>query len=136
MFLLSKSIELLVLQAEACNTAQIPVYRYIKTTYDQERIHYAREYVTKRLETPPGSSELSREAGINEYKLKRGFTELFGTTVFGYLSDVRLEMAKKELLESKKTSAEIASDLGYSLVQHFSNAFKKKFGVPPGQIKK
>lgn len=131
MFLLSKSIELLVLQAEACHTALFPSYRYIKTKYDQERIRYAREYLMGRLETPPGLSELAKIIGINEYKLKRGFKEMFGNTVFGYITNARLEIAKNELLENKKSTAEIASDLGYSSVQHFTNAFKKKFGVSP-----
>jgi AraC family transcriptional activator of pyochelin receptor len=135
MFLLSKSLELLVLQAEACNTKLLPHYQYIKTKYDHERILYAREYVMSRLETPPGLSELAKIVGINEYKLKRGFKEVFGTTVFGYLSDARLEIARNELMENKKPVYEIASDLGYSSVQHFSNAFKKKFGVPPGKIR-
>jgi AraC-like DNA-binding protein len=135
MYLLSKSIEFLVLQAEACNTALMPSYQYIKTNYDKECILYAREYIMSHLETPPGLSELAKIIGINEYKLKRGFKEIFGNTVFGYLSDARLEMAKNDLLENKMTVGEIASELGYSSIQHFSNAFKKKFGVSPGKWK-
>lgn len=135
MYLFSKSIEFLVLQAETCNAALVPSYTYVKTKYDQECIMYAREYVMNKLETPPSLSELSKIVGINEYKLKRGFKEIFGNTVFGYLSDVRLEMAKNDLFVSKKTVNEIASALGYSSVQHFSNAFKKKFGLPANKLK-
>lgn len=134
MYLLSKCIELLVLQAEACNVALLPRYKYIQTKYDEECIAYAREYIMNHLETPPSLSELSKIIGINEYKLKRGFKEIFGNTVFGYLSDARLEIAKNELLEKKKTAVEIASALGYSSPQHFSNAFKKKFGVAPSKL--
>jgi len=134
MFLLSKSIELLVLQAEAYNNFQNSGSKYLKTEYDKERIIYAREYLIRHLDMPPGLSELSKVAGINEYKLKRGFKEVFGNTVFGYLSDTRLELAKTDLLEKKKTVSEIAFELGYSSVQHFSNAFKKKFGVSPGKL--
>jgi len=134
MYLLSKSIEFLVLQAEACNTALMPSYKYVKTSYDKECIFYAREYIMSHLETPPGLSELAKIIGINEYKLKRGFKEVFGNTVFGYLSDARLEIAKNDLLENRKTAGEIASELGYSSVQHFSNAFKKKFGLSPNKF--
>jgi len=134
MFLLSKSIELLVLQAEAYNSFQNAGPRYLKTEYDKERVIYAREYLIRHLDMPPSLSELSKVAGINEYKLKKGFKEIFGNTVFGYLSDTRLELAKTDLLEKKKSAAEIAFELGYSSAQHFSNAFKKKFGVPPGKI--
>jgi len=134
MFLLSKSIELLVLQAEAYNKAKDGGPKFLKTEYDKERIIYAREYLIKHLDMPPGLSELARAAGINEYKLKKGFKETFGNTVFGYLAETRLELAKNDLLDKKKSVSEIAFELGYSSVQHFSNAFKKKFGVSPGRL--
>ena len=136
MFLLSKSIEFLVMQAEACNATLKPSKNFIKTNYDKECIMYAREYIMNNLETPPGLSELAKIIGINEYKLKRGFKEIFGNTVFGYLSDARLEIAKNDLLETKKTVSGISSELGYSSVQHFSNAFKKKFGMSPNKLKR
>lgn len=135
MYLLSKSIELLVMQAEACNAALMPSPNYIKTNYDKDCIMYAREYIMNNLETPPGLLELAKIIGINEYKLKRGFKEMFGNTVFGYLSDTRLEIAKNDLLENKKSISEIALELGYSSVQHFSKAFKKKFGSSPNKLK-
>lgn len=135
MFLFSKVIELLVLQVESYNRLFEPKTRYIKTDYDKERILFARDYLVKNLETPPSLKELSRIAGINEFKLKRGFKEVFGTTVFGYLGDIRMELAKNDLLEKHKSITEIAFELGFSSIQHFSNAFKKKFGVPPREVK-
>lgn len=135
MFLFSKCIEFLVLQAEACNSSTDDSSGYIKTDYDKDCILHAREYIMSNLDDPPSLSELSKIVGINEYKLKRGFKELFGSTVFGYLSDARLEIAKNDLLKSKKTAGSIASELGYSSVQHFSNSFKKKFGYSPNKLK-
>jgi AraC-like DNA-binding protein len=84
---------------------------------------------------PPTLSELAKAVGINEYKLKKGFKETFGNTVFGYLADTRLELARIELFEKKKSVSQLAFELGYSSIQHFSNAFKKKFGVSPGRLK-
>ncbi|HEV7230428.1 MAG TPA: helix-turn-helix transcriptional regulator, partial [Bacteroidia bacterium] len=55
-------------------------------------------------------------------------------TVFEYLSDVRLELAKNDLLDKRKSATEIAFELGYSSLQHFSSAFKKKFGIAPSKI--
>lgn len=136
MFLLSKAIELLVLQAEASSEVLNPSYKYIRTNYDKERIMYAREYIMNHLEMPPSLTELSRIVGINEYKLKRGFKEVFGNTVFGYLADARLELAKNDLLENKQPIVEIAFSLGYSSLQHFSYAFKKKFGMSPSKLRR
>jgi AraC-like DNA-binding protein len=78
--------------------------------------------------------ELARQVGINEFKLKNGFKELFQTTVFGYLSDVKLQNAKQQLLEGVPIKS-VAEALGYSSVQHFGNAFRKKFGVSPGKVR-
>ena len=135
MFLYSKVIELLVFQVESYNRLFDPKVRYIKTDYDKERILFAKDYLVKNLETPPSLTELSRIAGINEFKLKRGFKEVFGQTVFGYLTDVRMELAKNDLLEKQKSITEIAFELGFSSVQHFSNAFKKKYGMAPRGVK-
>jgi AraC-like DNA-binding protein len=136
MFLLSKSIEFLVIQAEACEAATRPSYKYVKSPRDQESILDAREYVRNHLEQPPSLLELAKIVGINEYKLKRGFKEMFDNTVFGYLSEARLELGKRELADGNKSITEIASSLGYASVQHFSAAFKKKFGSAPTRMKK
>lgn len=131
MFLLSKTIELLVLQAEAYNNILLRDSHFLKTAYDKERMIYAREYLIQHMDNPPSLIELARVTGVNEYKLKKGFKETFGLTVFNYLSETRLEQAKTELLEKNKTASQIAYELGYGSVQHFSTAFKKKFGVSP-----
>lgn len=135
MFLFSKAIEILVLQAESYNQLLSPIKIYAKTDYDKERLVYARDYLIQHMEVPPSLTQLARVAGINEYKLKRGFKEMFGTTVFSYLAESRLELAKIDLLEAQKSVTEIAFELGYSSVQHFSAAFKKKFGVAPSQLR-
>ncbi|QEC78701.1 helix-turn-helix domain-containing protein [Mucilaginibacter ginsenosidivorax] len=132
-FYYSKAIELLVLQAGAFDNSKINHTRYLKSDYDKERILFARDYILDKLETPPTLMELARIAGINEFKLKKGFKEVFGTTVFGYLNEIKMELAKNDLLEKRKNATEIAFELGFSSVQHFSNAFKKKFGVSPNQ---
>lgn len=136
LFLLSKTIELLVLQAESFNKLSNSKSLYIKCDYDKERIVFARNYLAKHIESPPTLIELAKIVGINEYKLKRGFKEIFNQTAFSYLSDLRLELAKKDLLEGKKSATEIAFELGYCSLQHFSSAFKKKFAMTPNQVRR
>lgn len=136
LFLLSKTIELLVLQAESFNNFQNSASAYIKSDYDKERIVFARDYLVKNIESPPTLVELAKITGLNEYKLKRGFKEVFNQTAFSYLSDLRLELAKNNLLEGKKQATEIAFELGYCSLQHFSSAFRKKFGITPSQVRR
>jgi AraC family transcriptional regulator, transcriptional activator of the genes for pyochelin and ferripyochelin receptors len=134
MFVLSKAVELLVLQIESPCRSTGSKGTYIKKEYDRERILFARDYLVKHIEYPPTLAELSRLAGINEFKLKNGFKEVFNQPVFAWLADVRLETARNELMKRSKTITEIAFELGYSSPQHFSTAFKRRFGVPPGKI--
>jgi AraC family transcriptional activator of pyochelin receptor len=138
LFLLSKSIELLVCCAESCERAsQTPQSnRYLQSAADKEKIIAARDLVNTRIHCPPNLSEIARAVGLNEYKLKRGFKETFHTTVFGYLAEQRLQLARRYLLDTPKTAAEIAFELGYATPQHFNNAFKKYFGHTPQSARK
>ncbi|MEH1832303.1 MAG: AraC family transcriptional regulator [Nostoc sp.] len=98
-----------------------------------ERIYQAREILLSRLENPPSLLELAQLVGISDRTLQRGFQRLFGTTVFGYLTDKRMERAKCWLREGNRTVLEVAIMTGYSNPTHFSVAFKRKFGISPSQ---
>lgn len=135
LFLLSKSVELVVLTAECYDQASNKKENFIKTKTDKEKIIAARDLINERLDCPLGLSEIAKVIGLNEYKLKRGFKEIFDTTVFGYLTDQRLQLACRYLQNTQKTSAEIAYTLGYASPQHFNIAYKKKFGVTPNSIR-
>ncbi len=135
LFLLSKSLELLVLSAEACNAAENRQNLFIKNKTDKEKIVAVRDLINERLQSPPNLSEIAKTVGLNEYKLKRGFKETFNNTVFGYLTERRLNLANQYLLDTQKTAAEIAFEMGYASPQHFNNAFKKQFGITPNLVR-
>ena len=133
-FIRSKCMEILVIQAEAFDrSGRAKNGRKVRLS-ENEAIHHARDYLIKNIDNPPGLAELAKIVGLNEYKLKRDFKRTFHTTVFGYLSEHRLEKARKELAEKQKSVAEIAYQLGYSSPQHFSAAFRKRFGVAPSKL--
>ncbi|GAB3835486.1 helix-turn-helix transcriptional regulator [Hymenobacter jeollabukensis] len=133
LYLHAKALEILVLQAEAF--AQQRPQRHVRTEYDQERLLFARDYLIQHLHLPPSLPELARIAGLNEFKLKNGFKELFGQPVFAYLAEYRLLEARAQLIEGGKTASELAFELGYSSLQHLSAAFKKRFGVSPRELR-
>lgn len=103
--------------------------------HDIDKLHYVKNIVDANLSQPYSLLELSKLSGLNNFKLKEGFKELFDNTVYGYLSDVRLEKAKILLLEGNLTVAEISYQTGYKNPQHFTVAFKKKFGCLPKEFK-
>jgi AraC-like DNA-binding protein len=69
--------------------------------------------------------------GINEFMLKNGFKQLFGTTVFDYIIARRLDHARELLLSADYTIQQISNLVGYKYANHFSTAFKNRFGATP-----
>ncbi|MEH2409154.1 helix-turn-helix transcriptional regulator [Nostoc sp.] len=141
MYLQVKALEMITLQLAPIITAQgrmQPQPRFRAGTI--ERIYQAREILLSRLENPPSLLELAQQVGASDAcgglclrTLQRGFQRLFGTTVFGYLIDKRMERAKRWLREGDRTVLEVAIMTGYSNATHFSVAFKRKFAISPSQ---
>ncbi|MEM7062498.1 MAG: AraC family transcriptional regulator [Cyanobacteria bacterium P01_B01_bin.77] len=98
---------------------------------DIEQLYQAREILIQQATAPPSLVDLARRVGLNDRKLNRGFRHLFGTTVFGYLQDYRLQQAKELLRTSRLTIAGIAAAVGYQSPEAFSTAFRRKFSVNP-----
>jgi len=136
LFLLSKSIELLVLQAESIYQEQSASIPFSLSQSNRDKLFAAKTFVEERLHQPPSLADVAKAVALNEYKLKKGFKQLFKQTVYGYLTQLRLEKAYLLLQDGALTASEIGFQLGYSSPQHFHTAFKKKFGVPPKSITK
>ncbi|MBY0086292.1 AraC family transcriptional regulator [Brevibacillus sp. M2.1A] len=103
---------------------------------DREKIHNARDILLENMESPPSLIELARLAQLNEYKLKIGFKEEFGTSAFAYLRERRLEKALGLLREGDLNVSEVALIVGFSNFSHFSEAFRKQYGLNPSEVKR
>ncbi|NLR67236.1 helix-turn-helix transcriptional regulator [Chitinophaga varians] len=124
-------LQLFALQCEALLSSSRSAATNPLRAADRERLHHARQYLLEHLASPPSLAELSRLCGLNEFKLKKGFRLLFGQSVFGFVSNERLEAAREQILQGEHNISEIAYGLGYTHPQHFHRAFKKKFGITP-----
>lgn len=93
------------------------------------KMEIALKYLSKNFRNPGTLKRVIQKIGTNEFLLKRDFKTLFGTTVFGYVSEVRMKKAKELLLKSEYSISQISDEVGYKNPQHFSTAFKRKFGV-------
>jgi AraC-like DNA-binding protein len=132
LYLESKALELVALTfaqigVEGKNSSSRPLLR----PDDVARIHHARDILVDNMDEPPSLLALARQVGLNDFKLKAGFRQVFGTTAFGYLHDQRMERARQLLEERRFNVTEIACTVGYANPSHFSAAFKRKFGVNP-----
>lgn len=102
---------------------------------DKSKLFEAKEIVTNNYSKPPSITQLSKMVGLNSHKLKKNFKELFGIPVFKYIQEERLQKAYDLLRNSEKTVQEAAWEVGYESLSSFSNAFYKKFGTRPNEVK-
>jgi AraC-like DNA-binding protein len=96
-----------------------------------DRIRTAAEILHRNLEHPPSVADLASQAGLSETTLKRGFSQVFGTTVYGYVRSRRMEHAHRLLESGAATVLEAATLVGYSNPSNFAAAFRRQFGLNP-----
>jgi AraC family transcriptional regulator, transcriptional activator of the genes for pyochelin and ferripyochelin receptors len=136
LYLESKALELLALsmeqELEPSTEERLLSSRTLKPE-DRERIDAAREILQQRLDNPPTLLELARLVGLNDCTLKRGFRQVVGTTVFGYLYNCRMERARQMLREQRFNITEVAQQVGYANHRSFAVAFRRRYGVSPKQ---
>ena len=95
------------------------------------KIRKAKEIILANLAEPPGLQELADQIGLNLKKLKMGFKQIYGDTVYGFLFDYKMDYARRLLDSGSYNVNEVGLKIGYSTGSHFIAAFKKKFGTTP-----
>ncbi len=134
MYLESQAVELITLHFQQFQGQDIHDHSFTaKNLNDVDKIYQAKEILLGNVENPPSLIELARQVGINEFKLKRGFRQVFGTSAFKYLHDYRLEKAKQLLALGDMKVEEVAFRVGFDSRSYFALAFRKKFGLNPKQ---
>jgi AraC family transcriptional regulator len=108
--------------------------KFLANEADREKITKAREILLQHIGEPLTIKALSRKVAINECYLKKGFKELFGTTIFDFYQTQRMEHAKYLLYDKALSVTDVSSLLGYSSISHFSTAFKKHTGIKPCEL--
>jgi AraC family transcriptional regulator, transcriptional activator of the genes for pyochelin and ferripyochelin receptors len=132
-YLESKCLELIALKLEQFKSGD----RYTRPPMcslapdDVDRIYLARDIITEQSDNPPSLMQLARQVGLNDFKLKLGFRQIFGTTVFGYVHRHRMEMARQLLSDRRMNVKEVAQTVGYANQSRFAVAFRKQFGINP-----
>ncbi len=127
----TRALELIGLQLAEYLAPDNPAPPPTLKVSDINRIRDARELLVQDMENPPSIAQLARMAGINEKKLKCGFKQVFGVPVFEYFRNYRLEIARELLASRIMNVTEVAMHIGYQNLSHFSEEFRKKYGVTP-----
>lgn len=95
------------------------------------KIRKAKEIIIANMAEPPGLEELADAIGLNLKKLKMGFKQIYGDTVYGFLFDYKMDYARQLLDSGSYNVNEVGLKIGYSTGSHFIAAFKKKFATTP-----
>ena len=116
------------------NKSEDPSLEQCPFLVDEEnvrKIRRAKDIILERMSDPPSLENLAAEIGLSLKKLKEGFKQLYGDTVYAYLLDQKMEEARRMLNSQKFNVNEVGLKLGYSTASHFIAAFKKKYGTTP-----
>lgn len=105
------------------------------TRRHSEQLHHARDVLLADLAQPPSIEELARSCGLNTFKLKQGFKQLFGSTVHALYQQERMRKAWQLITAGHTSVSEAGSLVGYTNLSHFSAAFRKEFGMLPSEMK-
>jgi len=131
LYLKAKAYELLSLYFNRAEDANIEQCPFLVDEENVLKIKEAKDIIIARMTEPPSLQELANEIGLTLKKLKDGFKQIYGDSVYSFLFDYKMEVARK-LLESKQYNVnEVGLRVGYSTASHFIAAFKKKYGTTP-----
>ena len=131
LYLKGKVYELLSLYfnpSEATDIAECP---FLVDEENVRKIRQAKEIILTHMAEPPSLQALSDEIELSLSKLKEGFKQLYGDTVYGYLLSHKMEEARRMLESGKYNVNEVGLKIGYSTASHFIAAFKKKYNTTP-----
>lgn len=101
---------------------------------DEEKLRAVRDYLALNFLDEFSLSGIAQKFYLNEFKLKKGFKELFGYTVFEFIFQLRMKHAYLLSISGGLSIGEIGSIIGYGSDASFIRAFKKQFGCAPGKL--
>ncbi len=78
-------------------------------------------------------TELAGLAGLSRAAFARAFGDRLGQTPMGYLTDLRMSLARDRLRDPAATLSQVAHEVGYADAYAFAAAFKRVHGVAPGR---
>ena len=131
LYLRGKVFELMSLYFSKDKEMDVEQCPFLADDNNIKKIKLAKEIMISRMIEPPTLTELSNEVDISLKKLKQGFKQVYGSSVYSFLLDYKMLTSKRLLSSGSYNVNEVALKVGYSTATHFINAFKKKFGTTP-----
>ena len=131
LYIMGKVYELISLYFNKSTDADLEQCPFLVDEDNVKRIRKAKEIMISHMAEPPTLNELSKEIGLSLKKLKEGFKQIYGDSVYSFLFDYKMEHARRLLETGQHNVNEVGLKVGYSTSSHFISAFKKKYGTTP-----
>ena len=127
----AKAYELLSLYFNRPADADVEQCPFLADEDNVSKIKKAKQIMVARMAEPPPLQQLADEINLPLNKLKEGFKQVYGDSVFSFLFDYKMEVARQLLATGSHNVNEVGLKVGYSTSSHFIAAFKKRFGTTP-----
>jgi len=131
LYLRAKVFELMSLYFNKDKEMDVEQCPFLVDDKNIKKIRRAKDIIISRMTEPPTLNDLANEVEISLKKLKEGFKQVYGASVYVFLLDYKMQVSKRLLSSGNYNVNEVALKVGYSTATHFINAFKKKFGTTP-----
>ena len=95
------------------------------------RLRRAKDLIASRLDGDVSIAEIAAECGLTPSYFARQFAEATGTTPHRWLLKMRVETAKRLIVEGRLSLAEIAAACGFADQSHFTRVFARETGATP-----
>ncbi|WP_295436479.1 response regulator [uncultured Thiodictyon sp.] len=105
-------------------------------TSSRDKVRALRDYLIGVTGKVPTLAGLAGQFGLSLRRCNDVFTQEYGSSIAAYVSGYRLERAREAVLTTNVPLKVIAERLGYTHVNHFNAAFSRRFGYPPGALRK
>lgn len=96
-----------------------------------DKIEHAREFILENINKNVTIPVIALEVGTNQSYLKKGFKQICQLTIFEFIQNTKMDLAKKLIKETDQTLTSIGISIGYSSLSSFSQSYKKYFGKSP-----
>lgn len=128
LFQVQKNSLLFQLNCDTCS--------FINKPLEMDKILKAKEFITSNLDQNLTIPIIATYVGTNQCYLKKGFKEIYNSTIFEFIQENRMVKAKHLMSETEKSITEVAEMVGYASVSSFSQAYKNYYGSTPSNFQK
>ena len=103
---------------------------------EADTIHQIKQYIMKHSHEDISLETLGRKVGLSPIYISKMFKEKLGINYIDFLTECRIEKAKKLMADPEKSLKEITFEVGYHEPNYFSKVFKKMVALSPTEYRK